>query len=156
MTVNVSSNFKARILGAESFASIFNGGRIAIFSGAQPSSADFVGVGTVLAYVTNLGLAWMPNGAQGGLNFTPSGVWMANDLNQSWRLVGRAAGTAGWFRLFGKSLDNNDLSYSAPRIDGSVGAVSVGDFRLVTTTMTVGYTAAVQQFLFSFPPILGT
>lgn len=153
--INVSSNFKMRILGQESFADIFNGGRIAVFSGPQPASADFAGTGTVLGYVTDQGLNWQPDGGQGGLNFVIDGVWAAQDPTQLWQLKASVAGTTGWFRLFGKSLDSNSLSINAPRIDGTVGAGGTVDMVVPTSTLTAGYSVVVQQFLFSFPPILG-
>lgn len=155
MTIRVSSKFKELILGPNSFESIFNGGRIVIFTGAQPPTADHPIQGTPIADVTQNGSAWVPNGSPAGLNFARSGVWAANDPAQSWRLTGAAVGTAGWFRLFGKALDSGDYSFSAARIDGTVGATAGFDFRVPSTAITPGYTIPVQQFLFSFPPVLG-
>lgn len=155
MTVNVSSKFKELILGSNSFADIFDGGRIDIFTGAQPASADHAIQGTLLASVTNLGQAWSPNGGAGGLNFAQSGVWMTNAPGQSWVLNAIAAGTAGWFRLYGPAVDPGALSFSAPRIDGIVEVGGVGELKLQTTALTIGYTIPLQQFLFSFPPTIG-
>lgn len=155
MTVQVSSKFKELILGASSFASIFNGGRILIYSGAQPPSADNPIQGSLLAQITNEGQAWVPNGSAAGLNFTLSGVWAANDPTQAWRLKGSGTGGAGWFRLVGKSIDNGDYSLAAPRIDGTIGTGGAADMKLVTTAMTPTLDLPIQQFLFSFPPILG-
>lgn len=155
MTINVSSKFKELILGANSFESIFDGGRIVIFTGPQPASADYPIQGTPIADVTVNGSLWTPNGSAAGLHFTRDGVWASNDIAQAWVLTGSADGTAGWFRLFGPALDTGDYSFNAPRIDGSVGVSGSVDFKLPTTAITVGYTIPVQQFLFSFPPILG-
>lgn len=154
MTVNVSSNFKSRILGRESFADIFNGGRILLFSGPQPSSADNPQTGTFLGHVTERGNAWTPGGSAGGLNFVQSGVWAAHDPSQMWDLTVAAAGTASWFRLVGRLADDGNLSYAAPRIDGSVGSGGAVDMTLPTTALTMGYTTTLQQFLFTLPAVL--
>jgi hypothetical protein len=155
MTVNVSSKFKELLLGPISFPMIFNGGRIDIYSGAQPASADYPKQGTLLGSVTNLGQAWTPDGGPGGLNFVLNGVWAANDPTQTWRLTAAAAGVAGWFRLYGPALDAGDYTFAAPRIDGSVGTGGGVDLKLPTVNLTVGYTIPLQQMLFSFPPVLG-
>lgn len=155
MTVRVSTKFKELLLSGSSFPEIFNGGRIDLFSGAPPDSADYPEQGTLLASVTNLGQAWTPNGGPGGLNFVINGVWAANDPAQAWSLVASVAGTAGWFRLYGPALDTGEYSFSSPRIDGTVSASGTADMRLPTTALTIGYTLPFQQFLFSFPPILG-
>jgi hypothetical protein len=155
MTVRVSTKFKELLLGGTSFSEIFNGGRIDLFSGGPPDSADYPEQGTLLASVTNLGQAWTPNGGPGGLNFTLNGVWATNDPAQAWQLVAAAAGVAGWFRLYGPALDTGEYSFSSPRIDGTVSASGTADMHLPNTTFTIGYTLPFQQFLFSFPPILG-
>lgn len=155
MTIRVSSKFKELLLGPNSFESIFNGGRIVIFSGVQPASADYPIVGTPLADITVNGALWTPNGSPAGLNFVRDGVWATNDPSQFWQLTGAANGTAGWFRLFSKVADTGDYSFETARIDGSVGTTAAFDLRLPTTAITTSYTIPVQQFLFSFPPVLG-
>lgn len=155
MTVNVSTNFKAQILGPKSFAQIFNQGRILVYSGAQPASADFPVTGTLLGQITNLGLPWLPSSSEGGLLFGLTGAWAAKDLSQSWVLASSVAGTAGWFRLVGAGADSGDLSYNAPRIDGTVRADGNGDMNLETIALTAGYKLPIQQFLFTLPPITG-
>lgn len=155
MTIRVSTKFKELILGPSSFESIFNGGRIVIFTGAQPISADYPIQGTAIADVTTNGSAWVPNGSPAGLNFARDGAWATAAPGAFWRLTGVAAGTAGWFRLFGKVLDSGDYSFETARMDGTVGITSAFDLRLPTTAITSGYTIPIQQFLFSFPPVLG-
>lgn len=154
MTINVSTKFKERILGAESFPTIFNGGRILIYSGGQPLSADHAITGTYLGQVTEQGQAWTAGGSAGGLNFILSGVWAAHDPAQAWRLIPSVAGTAGWFRLVGKLADAGDYSFAAPRIDGSIGTGGVVDMKIPSVTLTVGLAVPIQQFLFSFPPFI--
>lgn len=153
MTINVSTKFKEEILGPKSFTSIFDGGRIKIFSGAQPATADHPEQGDYLGEVTVGGLPWSVGG-ENGLHFALTGGWIANDPSELWQLVASADGTAGWFRLVGRLGDDGGHSLAAPRIDGSVGVVAA-DFKLPSTDLTVGYAVPVQQFLFTLPPVLG-
>jgi hypothetical protein len=154
MTIHVSTKFKEDILGPHSFASIFNGGRIKVFSGPQPATADHPETGAYLGEVSVEGNPWVVGG-ENGLNFVLDGPWATNDPAQAWRLVASVAGTAGWFRLVGRLGDTGGYSFAAPRIDGSVGAIDGADFRVPTTALTVGYSAPVQQFLFTLPPVFG-
>jgi hypothetical protein len=155
MTVQISTRFKQLILGTSSFEQIFDGGRILVYSGAPPATADHPVTGTLLAQITELGLAWAPDHSAGGLLFGRTGAWAIKDSGQNWVLSCSVAGTAGWFRLVGPSSDAGLLSYSAPRIDGTVRADGSGDMNIETLALTVGYTLPVQQFLFSFPPTPG-
>lgn len=152
MTINVSTNFKQRLLGPESFPAIFNGGRILIYSGAQPATADHPVTGTYLGQVTEQGQAWGPGSSAGGLNFVLAGVWAAHDPAQTWRLIPSVGGTAGWFRLVGRLADDSGHTFSAPRIDGSIGTGGTVDMKIPSVSLTAGFAVPIQQFLFSFPP----
>lgn len=149
--IKLSTQFKESILGANSFASIFEQGRILVYDGAQPESADAAVTGTLLGQITSGGLPWAANGSAGGLSFTQIGAWISKNEAQNWKFVASAAGTPGWFRLVGKAQDDGFLSYNAPRIDGAIGS----DMVLAVTTTSVGTNLPVQQFLFTFPPALG-
>lgn len=156
MTINVSTRFKEQILGPTSFASIFNGGRIKVFSGAQPTTADHPEQGTYLAEVSVGGLPWVVGG-ENGLNFVLDGSWIANDPAQAlWKMRTITSGTAGWFRLVGRLGDTGEYSFAAPRIDGTVGATTAADFQMPTVTLTAGNLTTVQQFLFTLPPVFGS
>lgn len=154
MTVRMSSKFKELLLAGNSFPSIFDGGRIDLYTGSQPASADYPVQGTFLGSVTELGQVWTPDGGAGGLNFALSGVWAINHPSQRWMLTPEVAGTAGWFRLVARSLDDNELSFAAARLDGTVGASGAVDMKLESAVLVAGTSLPVQQFLFSFPPIL--
>lgn len=154
MTARMSTNFKQRLLGGESFADIFGGGRICIYSGEQPATADAAVTGTRLAQVTENGAPWGAGGIA-GLRFAVSGEYVVKDPNQLWKLVGEAPGTAGWFRLHGPGADPGDLSYSAPRLDGTVGVAGGVELRVESIGITNTTFATLQQFLFSFFPPSG-
>lgn len=147
--LQVSTRYKELLLGPNSFESIFNNGRILIFSGGQPTTADYPEQGTLLAQITVQGLTWTPNGSEAGLLFSRSGAYVSKDAAQDWRLVCSTAGTAGWFRLVGPNADDGELSYAAPRMDGAVGAELI----LPSAALTLGQTLSVQQWTFTFPPV---
>lgn len=156
MSLMVSTKFKELILGPAAFASIFNNGRILVFSGPPPASADYPVQGVLLAQVTRDGLPWSPDGAGGaGLGFLQSGALVGKDPAQTWRLTASAAGVAGWFRLVGASADNGELSFNAPRIDGVVSNGGTAQLMLGNTTLTIGQTIDIPQFLYTIPPVPG-
>jgi hypothetical protein len=151
--IQVSTKFKELILGANSFESIFNGGRILVYSGSKPSTADMPASGTLLGQITADGETWFPDGVAGGLTFSRSSVYAMKLAAQPWKLVKSAAGTAGWFRLVGPVEDPGGLSYSHPRIDGSVG-VSGTDLVLQSTNFIPGGIVPIDQFYYTILPII--
>lgn len=155
MTVRVSTRFKELILGPTAFETIFDRGRILIYSGPQPDSADDAVQGVLLAQITAGGIAWQPNGGAGGLQFERSGAWCAKRADQVWRMVVEETGAAGWFRLVGKDIDDGHGSFSSPRLDGVIGTGGAVDLTLESTALLAGASVPVQQFLYTIPPIGG-
>lgn len=146
MATLCSTGFRRLILGPASFESIFNGGTIEIYAGAQPASADaFAGV--VLAEIT----------APGGLRFQRNDHYAFNEAGQPWTLNGVANGTAGWGRLLPASPDDGSVSTVLPRIDFAIGPDddSPGDFqmRLPTVSIAPGTTITVASWWFLLPPL---
>lgn len=94
-------------------------GKLRIFTGAQPASANDAASGTLLAEVV------LPDPA-----FVSGGVGV-NTLNDPASVNATAAGVAGWFRIL--DSDNNTV------LDGSVGASGSGaDLILSNTNIAVG------------------
>lgn len=153
MTVQVSTKFKERILGPESFMDIFEQGRILIYSGVQPTTADHAVTGTLLAQITLQGEPWLAGGSAGGLVWEQAGVWVGKPSAAQWRFEGQDTGVAAWFRIVGSAVDGGGLSYSAPRIDGAVGDTLETDFFLATLAITPSTSLEIQQFNFTLPPI---
>lgn len=153
MTLKVSTRFKELILGANAFADIFDGGRILLYSGVQPASADLPPAGTLLAQITRNGDTWVAGGSAGGLSFEQFGALVGKPTGEAWRLVASGAGTPGWFRLVAGAADPGELSFSHARIDGSVGTSSAHDLRLTAAALAAGQNLPVQQFLYTLPPI---
>ncbi len=70
-----------------------------------------------------------------------SGVWSFN---------GTAAGTAGWFRMKTSELDNDTLSTTLARLDGSI-AVSGADMNLSNITIAVNSPVTVDTLTITMP-----
>lgn len=155
MSVNVSTGFRARLLGPSSFESIFNGGCIEIRSGTQPEHANMAPTGTLLGRITHNGALWTEGSSVNGLTFLRQGHRITNNPAQSWILDGLANGTARWFRLRGVS-DPGTLSTIAARIDGAMGLPEeVGDYQMRLPALTISGTSAIPitSWWFVFPPL---
>lgn len=153
MTLRVSNGFKVLILGPNSFVDIFQGGRILLYSGVQPNSADDAPTGTLIAEVTLNGQPW---GGMTGLSFVATGSYVGKDPGQHWKTHVLNAGTVGWFRLAGPDeVDPDDLSFTYPRIDGSVGETGAAQLLMKETTLALLDEIELKQFLYTIPPLTG-
>lgn len=149
MTVRLSTKLRDNLAGTTGFAATFANGIIEVRSGAQPATADAAATGTLLGTVTLNSGAFAPGSPGNGLTFaaaangavSKSGVWSFN---------GVAAGTAGWFRLKGNALDNDALSTTLPRVDGSV-ATSGADLNLSQIVIAAGAPNTVDSFAWTQP-----
>lgn len=156
MPLQVSTEFKRRILGPSSFGDIFNGGAIAIYTGAQPATADDAATGTLLGYVTAAGAAWTPGSATNGLQYVQSGAFWLKSPGQIWRVTPIANGVAGWFRVLPTGIDPGALSYNYPRIDGTISADGEGaQMRLLNPTLVTGEAVEIGDFWYSILPLIG-
>lgn len=153
MTLQISTQTKAALLAA--FAGTFNGGVIRVFSGVRPAYADMAETGTYLGSITKNG--YPPSmGVLAGLTFTQSGPYITNDAFELWSLGVEQAGTATWFRVVGPASDAGGVSYSLPRIDGDIAADGSKELRLPSVTLGAGDVVSPIQFLYTFPPIIGS
>lgn len=150
MTVKLSTGFRNALLNNQSFSEIFSAGVIAVYSGAQPASADNAPTGTLLGYITKDGGAFVPGSPTNGLNWGAAEGGVIGKNTDNWRLTGAAAGTAGWFRLMGNAADNGLASTTLPRIDGAV-ATSGGELNLSSLTVAVGSITTIDTFNYGIP-----
>lgn len=117
-------------------ASLFQNGVLAIYTGAQPASADDAERGTLLCLITRGGGAFTPGQPDNGLNvqFNSADNTIVKVDSESWSGEVIANGTPGWFRFY----DNNyttGKSTTAKRFDGSVGNDVFDEVQLNRTTM---------------------
>lgn len=146
MATLCSTGFRRLILGPASFESIFNGGHINVYSGAQPDAADAAATGTLLAQID----------ASGGLQFARNDNYAMNDPAQTWTLAGSTTGTAGWGRLVAPGPDTG-ASTVLPRIDFAIGldGGDPGDFQMLLPTLAITPSSSivVSSWWFLLPPL---
>lgn len=146
MATYCSTGFRRKILGPNSFESIFNGGQIKIYSGPQPANADAAVTGELLGTIT----------APGGLRFVRSDHYVTNDPAQQWMLQGSANGEAGWGRLVAPDPDAGGADLLLPRIDFAIGldGDEPGDFQMLLPTLSLSPTTsiAMSAWWFMLPP----
>jgi hypothetical protein len=147
MTVRLSTGLRNKMLDGGAgggFKGALNLGKINIYSGPQPVSADSGATGTLLGTVT-------VDGDGTGLSFGVAIGGAINKAAQNWRFTGLVNGTAGWFRFFPDGGDPAATSETEARIDGSI-ASSGGDVNLTSTSITVGSPNTIDVFSFTIPP----
>jgi len=149
MSIRLSTGLRNNLAGTTGFAATFANGIIEIRTGSQPVYADDAATGTLLGTFTLASGAFTPGSPTNGLTFataadgavSKSGVWSMNGI---------AAGTAGWFRLKGNALDNDLLSTTLPRLDGSI-AVSGADMNLSNISIVLNAPTTCDSFTWTQP-----
>lgn len=150
MTEKLSTGFRNAQLNSQGFAQIFAAGVIAVYTGAQPATADDAATGTLLGYITKDGAAFVPGSPTNGLNWGAAAGGVIGKNSDNWRLTGAATGTAGWFRLMGNAADNGLASTTLPRIDGAV-ATSGGEINLTSLSIGIGSVTTIDTFTYAIP-----
>ena len=149
MTVRLSTQLRTNLAGSAGFAATFANGIIEIRTGSQPATADAAATGTLLGTVTLNSGAFTPGTATNGLTFAAAATG-AVSKSGVWSFNGVAAGTAGWFRLKANALDNDTLSTTLPRLDGSI-ATSGADMNLSNITIAIAVPTTVDSFTWTQP-----
>ncbi len=128
-------------------AAMMNYGRIYLYSGPQPETADSAARGDILGFVSNEGVQPIAGTQTGGLilaqGFEPGTL----DKSGNWVVKGTASGLVGWWRFFWNSTDPNTASQYFPRIDGAYG----DSFIMESPTITTGTFVSVEAFKLSLP-----
>lgn len=151
MTIRLSTALRTNLAGATGFGATFANGIIEIRTGAQPATADAAATGTLLGTVTLASGAFVPGVATNGLTFAAAAAGAISKTG-TWSFVGIAAGTAGWFRFKGNALDNDAISTTLPRLDGSV-ATSGADLNLSNIAIAIGAPTTVDTFTWTQPAL---
>ena len=147
MAIKASTGLRNTMLGSGSLKSALDGGRINIYAGSPPASADdAVGGATLLCSVT--------------LNSTATGIDMDTAASagvlskapgQVWSGVNVASGTATWYRHVGPD-DDGSFSTTAPRLQGDV-ALSGADLNISNTSLTSGATQTIDFYSVALPTL---
>lgn len=149
MTIRLSTALATNLAGTIGFAATFANGIIEVRTGTQPATADAAATGTLLGTITLASGAFTPGTATNGLTFATAANG-AVSKSGVWSMVGENNGTAGWFRLKGNALDNNAISTTLPRLDGSI-AVSGSDMGLSNISIAIGAPTTVDSFTWTQP-----
>lgn len=149
MTAKLSTQLRTNLAGSTGFAATFANGIIEIRTGTQPATADAAATGTLLGTITLNSGAFTPGTSTNGLTFASAAAG-AVSKSGVWSFNGIAAGTAGWFRLKGNAADNDTLSTTLPRLDGSI-ATSGADLNLSNVTIAIGAPNTVDSFVWNQP-----
>lgn len=123
---------------ASSIKEIFKNGKIKIYSGTQPASANDAPTGTLLVTIT-------VNGTSQGISFgEASNGSISKNPTEVWSGTAVASGTAGWFRLqtYG---DTESLSEVDERIDGAI-ATSGAELNMSNTYISAGAVQTISVF----------
>ena len=137
-----------------SFRDIFKDGRLCIYSGVQPATADAAITGTLLLQLTISSGAFVPGAVSNGLEFAaPSGGIIGKSADV-WSGVVLATGVAGYYRLYANAADTGviDTTFIYPRVDGLV-ATSGGELNMSNTTLTVAKTVTIDSVNYTFPGV---
>lgn len=146
MTVQVSTGLRTKLLDTNSLRSLLNLGKILVYSGAPPATADAAPTGTLLLTVTN-------NSTGTGLTFAASASAGAitKNLGETWSGSCVSTNTAGYYR-FVQASDSGALSTTDCRIQGSVGTAGA-DLNLTTTSLINGTTYNVDNYSVGLPTL---
>lgn len=147
--VRLSTGLRNNLAGTTGFATTFANGIIEVRTGTQPSSADAAVTGTLLGVVTLNSGAFTAGQPNNGLTFAAPANG-AVSKSGVWSFMGLANGTAGWFRLKANALDNDALSTTLPRLDGSI-AVSGADLNLSNIAIAIGAPSTIDSFVWTQP-----
>lgn len=143
MSLQVSNGWK--VLSAALAKMTFDGGVIRLFSGTQPATADLAETGTLLGEVRRFD--------DTPLIFDADGPYLVKPITAQWLFVAVATGTLGWFRVVSSPGDHSGVSYSLPRMDGSIGILGSGaELTTPSLSVTVGSAYSIDSFFYSIPP----
>jgi len=140
MALRLSTGARNGLLGASGLETLFNGGKIRIYSGAQPASADYAETGSLLVTITTTS----GTGATSGVVFGTAANGVIPKEASVWSGVIAAAGNAGWFRLYG-TAGTTGSSATEVRMDGNVG-VSGSDLVLANPALVLNAILTLDQF----------
>lgn len=153
MAIRLSTGLVNKLLGTDDFQTIFNDCVIRCYSGSQPTTPDLAPTGTLLGSITVGGGAFSHGSATNGLAFdNPVGKVISKAAAETWQFKGAATGTLGWFRVQGNAADDNSVSTTLPRLDGTLGSTtSTADGKLSTTSVTATTTITIDTFSITGP-----
>lgn len=139
MAHRLSTGLVKKMVDTGSVRSILTGGKIQIYSGSQPASADAAATGTLLLEIDPI--TFDADGTGGVLRQTAATDWSGTI---------EASGTAGWYRICEEADDGASASTTLARMDGAI-ATSGGQMNLATLTFVNGAPFVITDAAITFP-----
>lgn len=146
MALKLSTGLRTALLGGAAgtagLKTLLEGGVMDIYTGSQPTSADYVETpGAVkLARISSTS----GSAATDGLRFGTAASGILPLTTPAWSGVVLAAGVAGWFRFYG-TTGTSGTSGTTWRLDGNCG-VTGADLNLSHTSLTIASTVTITGF----------
>ena len=147
MALKTSTGLRNGVLSGGSLKSRLDGGRINIYAGTPPATADdAVGGATLLCAITL-------NSTGTGINFdtAAAGGVLQKAPGEVWSGVNAATGTAAWYRHVAAG-DDGTLSTTASRVQGLIG-VAGADLNLSSVSLTSDATQSIDFYSLAWPTL---
>lgn len=144
MAIKTSTGLRNAMLATGSAKAALDGGRINIYAGAAPATADdAVGGATLLCAITL-------NSTGTGILFDTAAVngVLAKKPSETWSGVIAATGTAAWYRHVA-AADDGTLSTTAPRLQGTVALIDA-DLNIDPNFIS-GQTKVIEHYVIALP-----
>lgn len=139
----ISTGLANALLGSQSLKDALAGGKICIYSGSAPTSADAAATGTLLCAVT------LGSSPSSGITLDDaSDGTIAKPAADTWSGVNLAAGQASYFR-WTTLADDGSLSATVPRIQGLV-STSGAHLNMTSINLVQGETTTLNAASVSF------
>lgn len=144
MAIKTSTGLRNAMLATGSAKAALDGGRINIYAGAAPATADdAVGGATLLCAITlnstGTGILFDTAAVNGVLAKNPSETWSGSIV---------ATGTATWYRHVA-AADDGTLSTTAPRLQGTVALI--GADLNIDPNFISGQTKVIEHYVVALP-----
>ena len=144
MAIKTSTGLRNAMLATGSAKAALDGGRINIYAGAAPATADdAVGGATLLCAITL-------NSTGTGILFDTAAVngVLAKKPSETWSGAIASTGTAAWYRHVA-AADDGTLSTTAPRIQGTVALI--GADLNIDPNFISGQTKVIEHYAIALP-----
>lgn len=144
MAIKTSTGLRNAMLATGSAKAALDGGRINIYAGAAPATADdAVGGATLLCAITL-------NSTGTGILFDTAAVngVLAKKPSETWSGAIAATGTAAWYRHVA-AADDGTLSTTAPRLQGTVALI--GADLNIDPNFISGQTKVIEHYVIALP-----
>lgn len=141
-----STGLRNGMLATSSFKTLVDGGRLYLYAGTEPATADAaIGSATLLATLTESG-----DGTTGLTFGTASAGVISKAAAEVWSTTSITTGGVAAFWRLQASDDAGDASTSAVRVQGTIGGVDA-DMLLGNTTLVSGEPFSLSYFNVALP-----